>query len=279
MKHLAYIFFCSCFLACSPLKKLADLPLAFKENSGIIYTDGHIWLHNDSGDQPFLYKLNLEGELIRSLKIENAKNIDWEDIAQDKAGNVYIGDFGNNYNARKNLCIYKIPNPDTVVADVVSAEKILFSYPDQLAIPPAANHKHFDLEAMIAFKDSLYLFSKNRTQPNNGWTKCYRLPKDSGTYIATLVDSMEIKPHSFLQSITGAAISPDGKKLALLSMTRLYILHHFKGTNFFQAKVKKVYKLPFTQKEAIDFIDNRSILISDEKSPFGKPHLYLLKLP
>ena len=90
---------------------------------------------------------------------------------------------------------------------------------------------------------------------------------------------MEIKPHSFLQSITGAAISPDGKKLALLSMTRLYILHHFKGTNFFQAKVKKVYKLPFTQKEAIDFIDNRSILISDEKSPFGKPHLYLLKLP
>jgi sugar lactone lactonase YvrE len=35
-------------------------------------------------------------------------NIDWEDITKDKDGNLYVGDFGNNDNERKDLCIYKI---------------------------------------------------------------------------------------------------------------------------------------------------------------------------
>ena len=279
MKYFSVFFMLFCVASCAPLKKLADLPTSLKENSGMIYSDTTVWLHNDSGNAPFLYQVKLDGTLLRSVKILGAQNIDWEDLSKDAQGNWYIGDFGNNNNNRKNLCVYKIPNLTTIDADSIAAMPIEFHYPDQKSFPPSAAHRHFDMEAMVAWQDSLYLFTKNRTQPNDGWIKMYVLPNMPGKYEAHLVDSIQIKPRNFLQSTTAAAISPDGKKLALLSMSSVRIFSLYKNNHFLHALMRKRIKLPFSQKEAIDFIDNRTLLISDEKSPLGKAHLYLLKIP
>jgi hypothetical protein len=39
-----------------------------------------------------IYGLNPKGKLEKSITIQNAENIDWEEITKDKEGN-YIGDF------------------------------------------------------------------------------------------------------------------------------------------------------------------------------------------
>ena len=52
----------------------------------------------------------------RGVRIENARNYDWEDISSDPEGRLYIGDIGNNDSARRNLAIYVVDEPDPVQA-------------------------------------------------------------------------------------------------------------------------------------------------------------------
>lgn len=265
------------FSSCHPLQRLAFLPDFLNENSGMLLKENKLWLHNDSGDEPILYAFNFNSDELQKVQIAGAKNIDWEDLTADRSGNIYIGDFGNNRNQRKDLCIYKISAPaseDTVI----SAQKIAFHYPDQLQFPPKPDFLHFDVEAMIALGDSLYLFTKNRTKPNNGYVKLYRLPQKAGKYTAVLQDSFKIKRGRFRKSITSAALSEDGQTLALLSMGRVRIFKEFEGTDFFNAQVQKQYRLWFTQKEAVAFKTNELLYISDERSPLGKARLYQLSL-
>ena len=43
-----------------------------------------LWTHNDSGDNAFIFALDSTGEKLGTWKVSNAKNIDWEDIAEIK---------------------------------------------------------------------------------------------------------------------------------------------------------------------------------------------------
>ena len=56
-------------------------------------------------------RLNSNGK-IKKVVVVNAENNDWEDLTADDKGNLYIGDFGNNHNKRKNLSILKIKSKD-----------------------------------------------------------------------------------------------------------------------------------------------------------------------
>ena len=56
--------------------------------------------------------INALGRLIAEFPVEGATNEDWEDITIDDAGNLYIGDIGNNKNERDDLRVYRVPEPD-----------------------------------------------------------------------------------------------------------------------------------------------------------------------
>ena len=77
-------------------------PSQLSEVSGIDIDElGRLWAIEDNGNKDVLYQLDLKGNPVKKLKIENAKNGDWEDLAISQNGTVYIGDFGNNKNNRK----------------------------------------------------------------------------------------------------------------------------------------------------------------------------------
>lgn len=260
------------------LETLTNIPLAVEENSGMLLsTNNRIWLHNDSGDSAKLYQIDTMGNLLRTIVISNATNIDWEDITKDNQGNVYIGDFGNNSNNRQNLKIYKIQHPDSIIGNSTIAQTIYYNYPDQTAFPPPDAQKHFDMEAMIYLNDSLYLFSKNRTDPYDSYTKCYQIPADTGVHTAVLLDSFNTQqPGGFgaIFSITAAAISPNQQRLALLNANRVWLFSNFNGHDFFNGQLQ-IFNLGSTsQKEAIDFVENEVLYISDEKSVLGTCRLY-----
>ena len=81
---------------------------------------------------------------------------------------MYIGDFGNNANERKNLNIYKVPNVNSGSGDKIEAEKISFHYPEQKKFPPKKSKMSFDCEAFFHHNDFLYLITKDRTRPYSG---------------------------------------------------------------------------------------------------------------
>ena len=118
-----------------------------------------LWGINDSGNPPEIYQIDSTGNIHKTIKITNAKNIDWEDMTQDDLGNFYIGDFGNNLNKRKNLTIYKIKNPSHINGNTTKAEIIHFNFKDQLSFPAPEAKKNFDLEAFLQ-KRTLPLYKK-----------------------------------------------------------------------------------------------------------------------
>jgi len=173
------------------------------ESSGLEYWNNLLWSHNDSDNSSRFYGFDtLTGLISRSVLIENAPQIDWEDMTKDEH-HFYIGDFGNNAGTRTNLKILKIPFDSLSgnALDTVQAEFIQFSYPDQTDFSGANTNHNFDCEAFVFFNDSLHLFSKNRS---NGYTKHYVLPTSPGTYVATFVDSVLVDGQ-----ITSAAFSSD----------------------------------------------------------------------
>jgi len=244
----------------------ASLPLILTESSGIAITDRNsIWSHNDGGGNPELYNFDSTGTLLRTLKILNASNIDWEDLAKDSIGNFYIGDFGNNLNTRQDLKIYILPDPSTIPADSVIPQVINYSYPDQFAFPPPDSLKNFDMEAMVASHGFLYLFSKDWSNPYSGFTKLYKLPTLAGTYVAELIDSFYTGTGSpYFYSITSADINTANNKLVLLGYNKIWLFSDFSGNDFFSGTTQ-LFNLPtLTQKEAICFISDNEFYATDE---------------
>lgn len=237
---------------------LGKLPERIKESSGLICGERNtFWTHNDGSDSGFIYQLNGNLEIIKKLRITNSIENDKEELTQDEA-HFYINDMGNNRNRRKDLRIYKIAKTDAYQLDSIKAELIEFSYEDQDSFPPSKEKMNFDCEAFFALDSSLYLFSKNRGI--SSYSKIYRLPKIAGNYKAEIVDSFQTG-----MWVTAAAISPSKNQIAILAGNIIYLITDFPSNNFSKGKTSK-FIVPYSQKEAITFKDENTLLLSDERN-------------
>ncbi|MBC7846307.1 MAG: hypothetical protein H7Y10_07425 [Flavobacterium sp.] len=250
------------------LTTLYDLPKKLKEVSGIVYTekDNLFWTLEDSGNKNEIYGLDSKGEIANTIVIENADNIDWEDITKDSAGNLYIGDFGNNDNLRQDLCIYKIDHNALNQENAVPAYKISFSYPEQKDFPPNKTSLFFDVEGFFEFKNHFYLFTKNRSKDFDGTTFVYKIPNQAGFHLAVLMGEFKTCDNYNHCVITSAAISPDASKVALLTHDKIVLFANFKGDDFLKGSQTQFELNHFTQKEAICFKNNETLIIADEKT-------------
>ena len=248
-------------------KKLVSVDPKLKEISGIEFDKyKRLWAINDSGDEPKLYRLNDDGSIAKEILVSNAKNIDWEDMTQNKFGHFFLGDFGNNKNDRKWLTIYKIENPIDIKTETTEAEIIKFTYPEMDGTPITPNKRNFDLEAFVEYKRHLYLFTKNRTEPFDGITNVYKVGDHAANFDAQLIDSF--KTCTTLEKlcwITSAALSPDRTKLVLLDSTSIWLFENFKGDKFFSGDVSRIDLGIVTQKEAITFYDDNTLIFTDEE--------------
>lgn len=260
------------------LKVLTDLPNSLEEVSGIQKIKGFdlLWMINDSGNSAVIYGVETNGEILRKVFV-NAKNNDWEDITSDEEGNLYIADFGNNDNKRRNLRILKINSQDFLRKDEVTVEKIKFSYPQQTKFPPKKKKRFFDAESLLYKNGFLYIFTKSDVKGSYGKTTLYKVPAIKGTHVAQRISSFET---CFSQDcrITGAAISPNGKKVALLNHQSIFVFTNFNNDDFFSGDVKEFYLDHISQKESISFEDNETLYITDEKSKSIGGKLYRFKL-
>lgn len=231
------------------ITKTGTLPVCINENSGLTnaWQENYYWTHNDGGGNAELYMIDKRGYVFDTLLINDAVNIDWEELTKDNEGNIYIGDFGNNNQARKDLCIYKHKNNKT--------QKITFRYADQTEFP--AQKRVFDCEAFFWHDGNLYLFSKDWSKKHH--TKLYMIPDKAGDYTISPQDSVFLK-----SPVTAADISPDGKEFALLSYGKIYTFEISAGKIDF-SKPKGCIKVGRNQMEALNYINNTDFIMTNEQ--------------
>jgi len=282
IKTLLFLVSATIFFGCDnygQLTYVADLPNNLEENSGIVtLKDSTIWVIEDNGNKDEIYRLDFEGKIKTSFEVKNAKNNDWEDLTKDTIGNVYIADIGNNNNDRKDLVVYKIPNPELEPGDKIDAEKIEFYYPEQKAFPPEKAEKMYDAEAIFHRNGKLYIVTKNRTDPFNGKALIYTIPDSKGKYEAKLVGNIKVCQDWKTCQITSIDISPDGKKIVALSYGKLFIFTGFSFDDFSKGTMQQIDLETRNQLEAVCFLNQDTLLLSDEVSHGSGGNLYRYSL-
>ncbi|GAA3636145.1 hypothetical protein GCM10022397_22140 [Flavivirga jejuensis] len=257
---------------------IANLPKTLHEVSGteIAPNSDLIWMLNDGGNASKVYGLNKKGYIKKELKID-AKNHDWEDLTSDKKGNLYIGDFGNNDNKRKNLAILKIASNSFNNKGKINIERISFKYSDQKKFPPKKKKLYFDCEAFFHYNDSLYLFTKSRVKNDFGKTHLYKIPAKKGNHVAELVGTFS-SCNDLHCWVTSADISDNGKQIVLLTQKSLLVFSNFTSDNFFNGTFKQYDFKSESQKESICFKNENTVYITDEKAHGEGGNLYEFKI-
>jgi hypothetical protein len=270
------------FICCTEPQTIVEvfaLPEKLKETSAVEITEksNRIWTLEDHGNKPELYALDAMGNISHTLKIEGVSNIDWEELASDANGNLYIGDFGNNDNDRKDLAVYMISVKDLDKTAAAVAKKITFYYPEQTEFPPKKSDRVYDAEAFFYFKENLYIFTKNRSG-DSGDAKVYKIPTTEGFHKAQLIGTFTTCDGFRKCAITGADISDDGKKIALLSNRKVWIVENFKKDDFLKGKVREIDLGNESQLEGVCFKGNEKLYLVDERDKHTGGKLYELKL-
>lgn len=243
---------------------IANLPGTLSEASALQITSASndFWIIEDAGNTNALYAIDSLGKLTKTIKIENAKNKDWEDLTTDSIGNIYIGDFGNNSKKRHKFSILKIEK-DSIKGKTATAKFIKFNLPEGI--------KSKDFEGFFLHQNFFYLFSKEHKK-----FITLKVPNQIGTHTATVISEYNFKGDK--NRITSADISPDGKTVVLLNHGKLWKLSDFKNDDFFSGTIEA---LPFnhsSQKEGICFKSNSEVYITDETTKNEGGNLYYFKL-
>ena len=248
------------------------LPEEVNETSGLIFYNGKLITHNDSGNNPELYELDtLSLQITRTIAVENATNIDWEDLAQDQ-NYIYIGDIGNNTGDRTDLAIYRIAKVDFDSSNTVMADRIGYSYEDQNNFDTTPN-SDWDAEALTILKGQLTLFTK-RWQ--TGGTSVYVIPKSPGEQLAIYLGTTQISG-----LITAATYNEVSNVLYLLGYSQLLqpFLVRFEdppGPLSFSGDGEFIsLDIGFAQTEAITYIDANTYYFSSERFVNSSPPIAL----
>ena len=236
-----------------------DINLSKKldETSGLEIINKQLVTINDSGNDPVLFYINESGNILDERKLNCCKNNDWESLAAD-SDYVYIADFGNNYDTRKNLSIIKIPIDKS---SNENPEIINFLYPEQKKFKRIYRRSEYDAEALISFGDILLIFTKNKRKKI---TEIYSLPKYGGNFQAQKIGSLNTE-----SIVTGADYDKKTNTLVLTS-TINFDEYYILVVNDFSLNNKdhkiNMYEIPIgkTQVEAIKIIDENTFWITSE---------------
>jgi hypothetical protein len=185
---------------------------------------GVYWAIQDSGDgeRAVLLAVRLEagrvrpwpgGALARAIPVEGAVNHDWEEVASDGAGNLWIADTGNNDEERDDLALLCVPEPDPAATRPARvAARVPLRYPDAPWFGGS-----FDAEALFFHAGRAYTITKTA---GHGLYRFPPLVAGPEPLVPTRLGSLAQPPRGFEGLVTGAALSDDGARLAVAAGRR-----------------------------------------------------------
>ena len=253
---------------------------AIDESSGLAASrrnPGLLWTHNDSGDEPFVYCLDLKGASCGAWRVTGAEAWDWEDMAAGpgpRAGEpyLYLGDIGDNLDQRTEIIVYRIAEPaaggggtvPTKAAPAASApaDALRLRYPD--------GARNAEALAVHPTTGDVYVITKDAQS-----ARVYKAaaPLDPSR-TATLVQVGTVRLGTGargLEQVTGADISPDARRVVLSTYAQGYELEVPAAGPFddvWSQPPAPVNLGPRLQGEAVAYrLDGRALLTTSEIAP------------
>ena len=184
------------------------------ESSGITVSRRNpelFWTHNDGGGRrQVLYAITRTGQSVAEFRVTGAVLEDWEDIAADSQGHLFLGDIGNNDAKRSSIAVHQVDEPDTKETQSGLA-RVTRTWNLRYPATP------FDCESLFVWNDYGYLISKVFDDER---ADIYRFSLTNSAPFQTLEVVDEIKIDS---PVTAADISQDGNLLAVLAKNGAYV--------------------------------------------------------
>ena len=259
----ASLLFAESTIEYSAAKEVGKLDKAINESSGIaasrLRTDV-LWTHNDSGDAPRLFAIDLKGNSLGECRLDKIKAVDWEDMASfrmDDKAYLVVGDFGDNGQQRKNVQLHLVREPDPTDKKIKIDRTISFTYEtgsndcECLAIDPTER-----LAVLIA----------------KGWTPmcevfAFELPAedDDSQPVARRLATLK------LAGATGLDISPDGRRAVVVTYGNAYEYVRAEGESWkvaFSREGREIEMPKRKQGEAICYgADGKTLFVTSERAP------------
>jgi hypothetical protein len=244
------------------------------ECSGLVQSlryNGVFWALSDSRGPQTIVPVTANGKLARGwsgpVRVEGWKNYDWEDLALDGEGNLIIADVGNNLGTRQQLMLHFVREPKPGAKSVKPSRTLRVHFEDQKTASP-----DYDCEAVFVAGGRVYVLTKHRTDNK---TRLYRLVGEStkSSNPLRLVDSFDIGG-----MVTAADTSPDGKRVAVLTYTALWVFDYdARSGSIFRSGIRKLPIFAW-QAEAVAFDGNNSVVIGNEEGQLFRVGLDELKV-
>lgn len=252
------------------------------ESSGLAlshYLDDAFWTMNDSGHPSDVFLFGDHGQTLAHCELKDAKNRDWEAMSSFQRGGkgyLLVADVGDNL-ARRDRCelytfeepVFK-PRKKKSFSKKLKARKIEFRYQDgprnceAVACEPDGS--------AVYLIEKIFLETTNRKHP--GIYKLSLPPAEN--HVDPVNESLQVAQRvgDFpVRGVTGMAISPDGKRLAIRNYLSAHLLERepIDGklppweVTFKHAKPKIVPMPLQVQGEAISFTrDNNHLIVTSE---------------
>src|SRR2546422_293788 len=184
---------------------------ALTEGPGLIPSrryPGVFWSHNDSRNG-FLFAMNQRRESIGAFFVPG-KFIDWEDIAIDDQGYLYLSDSGSNHMPRTHVAVHRVaePNPYKRFGNAPRLRSWYVRFPEG----PQQDCEAFFLQGGFG-----YLVNK---RPTNGVVHMYRF-SFADTRKSIPLDLVATIPME--SPVTAADLSLDKQRLALTTSDGVYL--------------------------------------------------------
>ena len=254
--------------ACQVVERAVPLPGDVAETSGLAESrvrPGVFWTHNDSGGDPVLYAVNAAGQLLGTVRVTGAEAKDWEDVAVGPcpAGScIYIGDTGDNDAKRRDVEVYRVPEPAPTAVATAPAERFRLSYPQRAR----------DSEALFVLPDTtLYLVTKGRRRP----VELFRAPplRAGATTVLQRVSELSSGEPDRINQVTGAAATQDGRRVAVRTYTGLYIFRTADLLFGDEPAAERVDLAPLAepQGEAVEIRNDGRVFLTSESPGKGDP--------
>lgn len=235
---------------------------------------GYFWANNDSGDSLRCFLISPKGETVAVVNLAPYKNIDIESLrvaGTAQQSFVYLSDTGDNRSRRKQVEIYRFVEPEIDVEKrkqemTVSPEQMILQYKGGIST---------DAETLLIDRNQRVGIVTKSLLASNLWIT----PKPFSAEPQTLEMAGTIplrkwrrRDQKFSLLFTDGAISNDGKQVALMTYTTVFIWRIADGMDL--QDLAKVLSSPpmidvnlpeLQQPESLSFGgENRHIAVSSE---------------